>query len=98
MYYKNFLDKIMKILVLLLDINLIENVWVVMKLYFIKIVKLKKKEEFVVGIRDFWNGFFVDGCQKFIDYIYKVILVVVLNSGEQLGYQMCCFLFDYEFE
>lgn len=63
-------DYIMKIFVLLLDLNLIENVWVFMKQYFFNVYKLRIRDELVGGIKVFWVFLIVVQCGRYIDYIY----------------------------
>jgi hypothetical protein len=63
------------------DINPIENVWSAMKDYIQRIVKPKKRDELVSGIRKFWESVSASQCSKYIDHIHRVIPHVILNRG-----------------
>lgn len=80
------INLVMKILVFFFDLNFIENVWVGMKIFLQYIVKLKIKEEFVFGICFFWRILIVRQCVRYIDYVYCVILQVIMNNGEAINF------------
>lgn len=63
------------------DLNPIENVWSAMKTYLRTVVKPKKKDELVNGIKDFWETLTAEKCGKYIDHIHRVIPHVILSSG-----------------
>lgn len=62
------------------DLNPIENVWSAMKTYLRCTVKPNKKEELVLGIKDFWESLSAEKCGKYIDHVHRVIPHVILNA------------------
>ena len=68
------------------DINPIENLWSAMKQHLEFKVKPTKKDELVVGIKQFWEGLTAAQCGTYIDHIHRVLPVIVLNEGNPSGF------------
>ena len=49
-------------------------------------VKRKRKEELIQGIRQFWCTVTVDKCEKYIGHLNKVIPAVIEKEGNATGY------------
>lgn len=68
------------------DLNPIENLWSTMKNFLLSVVKPKKKDELVHGIRQFWESVTKETCAHYIDHIHRVIPFVILNEGGPSGF------------
>uniref|UniRef100_A0A1X7V378 Tc1-like transposase DDE domain-containing protein n=1 Tax=Amphimedon queenslandica TaxID=400682 RepID=A0A1X7V378_AMPQE len=55
------------------DINPIENLWHELKEYLRQDVKPKTKQEFVLGIIEFWETVDINKCRKYIGHLRTVI-------------------------
>uniref|UniRef100_A0A1X7SIT5 Tc1-like transposase DDE domain-containing protein n=1 Tax=Amphimedon queenslandica TaxID=400682 RepID=A0A1X7SIT5_AMPQE len=55
------------------DINPIENLWHELKEYLRQDVKPKTKQEFFLGIIEFWETVDINKCRKYIGHLRKVI-------------------------
>jgi hypothetical protein len=68
------------------DMNPIENMWHELKEFIRRVVKPKRKEELIQGIRQFWSTVTPAKCQKYIGHLRKVLPAVIANEGSATGY------------
>ena len=68
------------------DLNPIENLWHELKEFIRREVKPTVKEELVEGILQFWGSVDMAKCNKYINYLYKVLPKVKELQGCATGY------------
>ena len=68
------------------DLNPIEMVWGSMKTFLRDRVKPKNLEELKVGIKEYWGRMTPELCSRYIDYLQKVLPVVLEVSGGPSGH------------
>jgi transposase len=68
------------------DLNPIENLWHELKEFIRRVVKPKRKEELVKGIRRFRKTVDVEKCRKYIGHLQKVIPLVIERDGNATGF------------
>ena len=66
-------------------LNLIENMWHGLVEYIRRVVKSKKKEDFISGILEFWSTVDENKCKKYIHHLRKVIPKVIEENGGPTG-------------
>ena len=68
------------------DMKPIENLWLEVKEYQRRVVKLQTKQELIDGIKEFWATVDIAKCLKYINYLKKVIPKVIEVQGNATGY------------